>query len=161
MKNLILACPRNVDFQNGIINNWDHCVLGVHNKGADIDALCVAPRHVHREDYFSTFYEVLKQHEDVTELRAVPEAFVPVIKMRFDNIEIDMTFARLALKEVTDSQQLSDPNLLKNLDQKCVRSLNGCRVTDEILRQVPNKDTFRYGTFFFVMFSIINVLGIH
>jgi len=117
--------------------------LGVHNKGADIDALCVAPRHVHREDYFSTFYEVLKQHEDVTELRAVPEAFVPVIKMRFDNIEIDMTFARLALKEVTDSQQLSDPNLLKNLDQKCVRSLNGCRVTDEILRQVPNKDTFR------------------
>ena len=148
MKNLILACPRNVDFQNGIINNWDHCVLGVHNKGADIDALCVAPRHVHREDYFSTFYEVLKQHEDVTELRAVPEAFVPVIKMRFDNIEIDMTFARLALKEVTDSQQLSDPNLLKNLDQKCVRSLNGCRVTDEILRQVPNKDTFRYGTFF-------------
>ena len=107
----------------------------------------MAPRHVHREDYFSTFYEVLKQHEDVTELRAVPEAFVPVIKMRFDNIEIDMTFARLALKEVTDSQQLSDPNLLKNLDQKCVRSLNGCRVTDEILRQVPNKDTFRYGTF--------------
>ena len=26
--------------------------LGVHNKGADIDALCVAPRHIHREDYF-------------------------------------------------------------------------------------------------------------
>ena len=122
----------------------------MHNKGADIDALCVAPRHVHREDYFSTFYEVLKQHEDVTELRAVPEAFVPVIKMRFDNIEIDMTFARLALKEVTDSQQLSDPNLLKNLDQKCVRSLNGCRVTDEILRQVPNKDTFRYVIFFYI-----------
>jgi len=45
--------------------------------------------------------------------------------------------------QVTDSQSLSDPQLLKNLDQKCVRSLNGCRVTDEILRQVPNKDTFR------------------
>ena len=137
--------------RNGIINFGITVILGVHNKGADIDALCVAPRHVHREDYFSTFYEVLKQHEDVTELRAVPEAFVPVIKMRFDNIEIDMTFARLALKEVTDSQQLSDPNLLKNLDQKCVRSLNGCRVTDEILRQVPNKDTFRYGFFIFVL----------
>ena len=27
--------------------------LGVHNKGADIDALCVAPRHIQREDYFS------------------------------------------------------------------------------------------------------------
>lgn len=33
--------------------------------------------------------------------------------------------------------------LLKNLDQKCVRSLNGCRVTDEILRLVPNIENFR------------------
>lgn len=117
--------------------------LGVHYKGADIDALCVAPRHVLREDYFSSFVEVLRNQVEVSDLRAVPEAFVPVIKMNFDGIEIDMTFARLALKEVNDNQSLSDPLLLKNLDQKCVRSLNGCRVTDEILRQVPNRDTFR------------------
>jgi len=76
------------------------CFSGVHNKGADIDALCVTPRHVHREDYFSSFYEVLKRQPEVSDLRAVPEAFVPVIKMNFDGIEIDMTFARLALKEV-------------------------------------------------------------
>ena len=117
--------------------------LGVHNKGADIDALCVAPRHVLREDYFSSFFELLKKQSEVTDLRAVPEAFVPVIKMQFDGIEIDMTFARLALKEVSEQQSLGDPQLLKNLDERCVRSLNGCRVTDEILRQVPNKGTFR------------------
>lgn len=95
-----------------------------------------------REDYFDSFFEILKEQPEVSDLRAVPDAFVPVIKMNFDGIEIDMTFARLALKEVPDTQTLDDPMLLKNLDQKCVRSLNGCRVTDEILNQVCQVDYF-------------------
>ncbi len=37
---------------------------------------------------------------EVTDLRAIEEAFVPVLKMRFDGIEIDMTFARLDMPEV-------------------------------------------------------------
>jgi len=117
--------------------------LGVHNKGADIDTLCVAPRHILREDYFSTFLDMIRVQDEVTDLRPVPDAFVPVIKLCFDGIDIDLVFARLALKEVDDHQDLSDPMLLKNLDPKCVRSLNGCRVTDEILKQVPNVEHFR------------------
>ena len=63
--------------------------------------------------------------------------------MKYENIEIDMLFARLALKEVPEDVDLRDDQILKNLDEKCVRSLNGCRVTDEILRQVPNRESFR------------------
>lgn len=37
--------------------------------GADIDALCVAPRHVERSDFFTSFYEKLKQQEEVKDLR--------------------------------------------------------------------------------------------
>ncbi|XP_059622959.1 poly(A) polymerase type 3 [Phlebotomus argentipes] len=117
--------------------------LGVHHKGADIDALCVAPRNIDRNDYFTSFLDVLKQMPEVTECRAVEEAYVPVIKMNFDGIEIDLLFARLTLKEIPDNFDLRDDMLLKNLNPKCVRSLNGCRVTDEILRLVPNIENFR------------------
>jgi len=33
--------------------------------------------------------------------------------------------------------------LLRHIDQKCVRSLNGTRVTDKLLSLVPNKESFR------------------
>lgn len=79
--------------------------------------------------------DTLRVQDEVTDLRPVPEAFVPVIKFCFDGIDIDLVFARLALKEVDDQQDLSDPMLLRNLDPKCVRSLNGCRVTVSIFAQ--------------------------
>ncbi|XP_023210754.1 poly(A) polymerase beta-like [Centruroides sculpturatus] len=117
--------------------------LGVHTKGADIDTLCIAPRHIDRSDFFGSFVDLLKQQPEVKDLRSVEDAFVPVIKMTFDGIELDMLFARLALKDISEEQELRDVNLLKNLDPKCVRSLNGCRVTDEILHLVPNKENFK------------------
>lgn len=117
--------------------------LGINAKGADIDTLCVAPRHVDRLDFFSTFYELLRNEAEVNDLRAVEDAFVPVIKMTFDGIEMDILFARLALQEIPQDLDLREESLLKNLDIKCIRSLNGCRVTDEILHLVPNRDSFR------------------
>ena len=56
---------------------------------------------------------------------------------------MDLLFARLALPVIPDGLGLLDMSLLKNLDAKCVRSLNGCRVTDSILKLVPNQETFR------------------
>uniref|UniRef100_T1JA32 polynucleotide adenylyltransferase n=1 Tax=Strigamia maritima TaxID=126957 RepID=T1JA32_STRMM len=135
--------PSVAEIVGGKIYTFGSYRLGVHTKGADIDTLCVAPRHVDRADFFTSFYELLKEQPEVTELRAVEEAYVPVIKMNFDGIELDMLFARLAFKEIPENQDLRDEALLKNLDQKCVRSLNGCRVTDEILHLVPNRENFR------------------
>ena len=36
-----------------------------------------------------------------------------------------MVFARLSLPTINDSLDLKDDNILKNLDIKCIRSLNG------------------------------------
>ena len=37
-------------------------------SGADIDTLCVAPRHVQREDFFTTMHDILKARAEVTEI---------------------------------------------------------------------------------------------
>ncbi|XP_048736454.1 poly(A) polymerase type 3-like isoform X4 [Ostrea edulis] len=132
-----------IDAFGGKVCTFGSYRLGVHTKGADIDTLCVAPRHVDRQDFFTSFLEILKTTPEVKDLRAVEEAFVPVIKMTFDGIELDMLFARLALPQIPEDIDLRDESLLKNLNEKCVRSLNGCRVTDEILHLVPNKHSFR------------------
>ncbi|XP_075719112.1 poly(A) polymerase gamma [Rhinoderma darwinii] len=117
--------------------------LGVHTKGADIDSLCVAPRHVERSDFFQSFVEKLKLQDGIRNVRAVEDAFVPVIKFEFLNIEIDLVFARLPLQCIPDNLDLRDDSRLRSLDIRCIRSLNGCRVTDEILHLVPNTENFR------------------
>lgn len=80
------------------------------------------------------------------------DAFVPVIKFKFDGIEvkqlvqsrryvnrliffcsvlsfcstqIDLLFARLAFQSIPDNLDLRGDSLLRNLDIRCIRSLNG------------------------------------
>ena len=50
---------------------------------------------------------------------------MPVIKLEYDGIELDMLFARLSYSTIPEDLDLRDDSILKNLDQKCVRSLNG------------------------------------
>jgi poly(A) polymerase Pap1 len=58
------------------------------SAAADIDTLCVCPRHITRPDFFTDLYELLKNEPDISELSAVPDAYVPVIKFKFANIEV-------------------------------------------------------------------------
>jgi len=118
--------------------------LGIVGPGSDIDALCVCPRHITRDSFFQVLVPKLQEHPDVTELSPIPDAYVPIIKFKLSSIEIDLLFARLPLMQVSeDLASLNDDNLLKNLDDKTVRSLNGCRVADHILESVPDADRFR------------------
>jgi len=170
--------PYAAEHVGGKIYTFGSYRLGVHHKGVDIDALCVVPRHIYRSDYFTSFFELLKIQEEITDLKtvnkvfvpitklnfddietnmlltkltfenipelmAVKKASVPVIKMNFKGIEINMLFAKLSFKQIPDSMNLKDDMLLKHLDQECATSFNACRVTDEILRLVPNVENFR------------------
>ena len=85
---------------------------------------------------------------------------MPIITTEISGIPIDLLFAQLNLQSIPEDLDLQDDNLLRGLDDRCVRSLNGkefistfsiytltsvigSRVINEILRLVPNTDVFR------------------
>lgn len=118
--------------------------LGVYGPGSDIDTLVVAPKHVTRNDYFEVFAELLRERPELEEIATVPDAFVPIIKIEFSGISIDLIFAKLDIPRVPKDLTLDDKNLLRNLDERDLRSLNGTRVTDEILTLVPKPTVFKH-----------------
>ncbi|XP_035764609.1 poly(A) polymerase type 3-like isoform X1 [Neolamprologus brichardi] len=118
--------------------------LGVHSKGADIDALCVGPGFLERKAFFTSFFAKLKAQKEVKDIQAIEEAYVPVITLSWEGIQIDLVFALLSQRSVPDNLDLLNNSIVKNVvDARCVRSFNGYRVTEEILRLVPNVLNFR------------------
>lgn len=64
--------------------------------------------------------------------------------VEYSGISIDLIYARLQLSSVPLSLDLKDNSLLRGLDETDLRSVNGTRVTDEILELVPQTKTFRH-----------------
>ncbi|RXG51507.1 Poly(A) polymerase gamma [Armadillidium vulgare] len=105
--------PKMVESVGGTVRKLGSFQLGVAGKGAAIDILC-----------------------------AEQNALVPLITVKINGISVQMFFARLSQNKVPDNIDLTNDNILKDLDERCFRSLNGYRVADQILRQVPKRDTF-------------------
>ncbi|KAK7417416.1 polynucleotide adenylyltransferase [Neonectria magnoliae] len=121
--------------------------LGVFGPGSDIDTLIVAPKYCTRDDYFEHFPDLLidmAPKGSITDLTVVTDAFVPIIKFEYSGISIDLIFSRIIQKQISpDFNSLQDSGLLRGLDEPELRSLNGTRVTDEILALVPEQSTFK------------------
>ena len=119
--------------------------LGVHGTGSDLDVLCVSPRFLTRPDFESSFFETLKKQPQISKITSVFTAKVPLIKIVFDGVSIDLLFASLpSYGTVGDElRDLQDDRVLENCDEPTIFSLNGCRNTDMTLELVPNRERFK------------------
>lgn len=138
-----------IDEANANLYTFGSYQLGVHGPGDDIDTHCIGPKWCERHgDFFGTnpwcLQQLLAESAWVTKLQAVPDAFVPVLKLEIRGIDIDLTYAQLPMAEVPTSLNLQDNNILRAMDEESVTSINGCRVTDKIGKLVPNKEAFKH-----------------
>ncbi|KAJ9359832.1 poly(A) polymerase Pap [Paecilomyces variotii] len=138
--------PAATEAAGGKIFTYGSYRLGVYGPGSDIDTLVVGPKHVTIDDFFADFPPTLERMSPpgaIEKMTPVPDAFVPIIKIELSGISIDLIFARLIIPSVPLNLDLKNKDYLRGLDEKEVRSLNGTRVTDEILELVPQQKTFR------------------
>jgi len=126
--------------------------LRVHKSSSDIDVLALCPHHITRDDFFDSLVSTLDADARVTDLHPIPGAYTPVMKFYFDRVAIDLLFAQVGehhamplrprkeggdTKGVWQEAELDDAHLI-GLDECALRSLNGVRVAQLLLKLVKS-----------------------
>ena len=137
--------------------------LGVHEPGADIDIILVAPNVCRRQDFFGTstddednkrdpdsLAERIRHHPDVTNFVPVEGAAIPILTFDWEGINIDLLFARLNTPSVPNDFDIDSDAVLDGVDSATEKSLNGPRVTNLIAALVSGTPE-RYQTFLTVV----------
>ncbi|KAF4672316.1 hypothetical protein FOL47_000701, partial [Perkinsus chesapeaki] len=149
MSELVSEWGREYAFSSGLEEKGCHCELmaigsarlGLQDPSSDIDCVVVAGHLISRDAFFKLFPVKLSERNDITNLNPVPQAAVPVIKMKCMDVDVDVLFCGLA-HPMDGPLDPSDDTILCDMDEKSARSINGVRVSDAIKASVPNFDNF-------------------
>lgn len=137
-----------IDKMGGKVFTFGSYALGVHGPSSDIDAIVVAPKQVTLYDYFQTFeptFREMSKVEDIEEFVPVSDAYVPIIKMEYSGVSIDLIFCCLPkLSSVPADMVTIEKKNLDKLDEASMRAVNGPRVRVELLSLVPQQTSFKH-----------------
>jgi poly(A) polymerase len=129
--------------QNANIYTYGSYRLGVHGPSSDVDILCVTSRYVLRDKHFfgnepHCLEYILSQLSEVTKILPISNANLPLLKITMSGISLDLQHASLAFDNIKKDLVLTENIVLRGIDEKTAKSLNGCRVTDTLLSLVSN-----------------------
>jgi poly(A) polymerase len=137
-----------IDAAGGKVFTFGSFALGVHGPSSDMDTLAVVPKFVSIDDFFRVFpptFQAMSKTEDIEELVPVQDAFVPIIKIEYRGVSIDLIFASLPKKaSIPATMDTIDKKDLEGLSEEATRSVNGTRVTKELLAAIPQKQSFKH-----------------
>ena len=118
--------------------------LGIIRPTSDIDTLVLIPSTVSRDRFFADFItQLLPLDPEITECLPVTDARVPIAKVKYRGVYLDILVASVPFDTIDPSMECVDDSLIFQVDEKCMKSMNGIRVADKILKLVPSPRTFR------------------
>ncbi|KAF0731985.1 hypothetical protein Ae201684P_020729 [Aphanomyces euteiches] len=135
--------PEHIAITSGTLFVAGSYRMGINDPSSDIDTVAVAPWHVSQDDFFGSFVEMLRACPEVRSLAPVTNAFVPLVTLVYDNVAIDILFARLPLSSVLTTQDIDSDYILSGVDAASMKSLNAPRVSTLVLCLVPRRSVFR------------------
>lgn len=110
--------------------------------GDDVDVLCVGPGWCTRQQHFFgkeqyCLEDMLSSKECswVSNVHAVPDAFVPILKLKSKKhgIDVDISYAQLPVDELPDKLDPTDDRLLAGMDRTSVASITGWRNMNKLV----------------------------
>ena len=121
--------------------------MEVDNPFSDIDTVCLCPSFISRDtDFFISFYQILKENEKITEIHKIIDANVPLIKINYEGVQVDITLCLLNSEFFSNLQNI---NLMNNCilnyidDEKSLKALNGIRNCNSIINNLKNLEEFK------------------
>jgi poly(A) polymerase Pap1 len=113
-------------------------------EDSDIDLLCITSRYVTRKNFFYDLRRLFEGMKGVEGFTVITAACVPLIKMRFHGVAMDMCFTQLdvpCVPRLFNLEYIEHMNIFA-LDDKSMTSMNGFIMTSKIAQLVPDFKTF-------------------
>ena len=122
----------------------------METRSSDIDVVCIS--QIERALFFNELSAALRSWPRVQGVKVVEDAVAPVASFLLFGTQIDVTYAAipsfipLAISDRTDFLHLSpdlQQKLMKFLDEKTLKALNGILDIETLLASVPNFFKFK------------------
>eukprot|EP00960_Hanusia_phi_P066293 766364-Hanusia_phi.AAC.2 len=107
--------PVEYDCSCRVVPFGSYC-LGVHSKDSDIDLLCIMPQSINRTEFFSRVPSKLAEVNGITCVKALADAFVPVIKFQYCGIDIDLGMVRMPCESIPPELNISLEKYLSKME---------------------------------------------
>lgn len=117
--------------------------LNVFESGNGLDAILLAPNFVTAEMFSQNFLSVLQGTPTVTMCVELLQESVPKITFVMDDVEIDLVFVSLMSAIVPDDLRQFDSRSLLYQNEYTNSGLDGIRLTDAILTNLPQESYFQ------------------